>query len=193
MAWFSLEFLLRFIQAKSKFAFLRRPLTLIDIIAILPYYITLLVDTTSVGYKKPSSGSIYLDKVGLVLRILRALRILYVMRLARHSLGLQTLGADRSQVHPGVRALAALPLRGHRTVRTAPVCHRERDGGLTGVYQHPRVLLVGCHHHDHGRLRRYGSQKHSRPSGGTQQHTEWHPPHGIPGHLHLPHVFTLLH
>lgn len=92
VAWFSLEFLLRFIQAKSKFAFLRRPLTLIDIIAILPYYITLLVDTTSVGYKKPSSGSIYLDKVGLVLRILRALRILYVMRLARHSLGLQTLG-----------------------------------------------------------------------------------------------------
>ncbi|XP_062360956.1 LOW QUALITY PROTEIN: potassium voltage-gated channel subfamily G member 1 [Cinclus cinclus] len=38
------------------------------------------------------SGNIYLDKVGLVLRILRALRILYVMRLARHSLGLQTLG-----------------------------------------------------------------------------------------------------
>ncbi|XP_068064177.1 potassium voltage-gated channel subfamily G member 1 isoform X2 [Anomalospiza imberbis] len=92
VAWFSLEFLLRFIQARSKFAFLRRPLTLIDIIAILPYYITLLVDTGSEGSKKPSSGNIYLDKVGLVLRILRALRILYVMRLARHSLGLQTLG-----------------------------------------------------------------------------------------------------
>ncbi|KAF4802075.1 Potassium voltage-gated channel subfamily G member 1 [Turdus rufiventris] len=92
VAWFSLEFLLRFIQAKSKFSFLRRPLTLIDIIAILPYYITLLVDTGSEGSKKPSSGNIYLDKVGLVLRILRALRILYVMRLARHSLGLQTLG-----------------------------------------------------------------------------------------------------
>nr|XP_030144762.3 potassium voltage-gated channel subfamily G member 1 isoform X3 [Taeniopygia guttata] len=92
VAWFSLEFLLRFIQARSKFSFLRRPLTLIDIIAILPYYITLLVDTGSEGSKKPSSGNIYLDKVGLVLRILRALRILYVMRLARHSLGLQTLG-----------------------------------------------------------------------------------------------------
>ncbi|XP_027706438.1 potassium voltage-gated channel subfamily G member 1 [Vombatus ursinus] len=92
VGWFSLEFLLRFIQAPSKFAFLRSPLTLIDIIAILPYYITLVVDSTSVGQKKPSSGNSYLDKVGLVLRILRALRILYVMRLARHSLGLQTLG-----------------------------------------------------------------------------------------------------
>ncbi|XP_029470351.1 potassium voltage-gated channel subfamily G member 1 [Rhinatrema bivittatum] len=92
VAWFSLEFLLRFIQAPSKFAFLRRPLNLIDIVAILPYYITLVVDSSSLGHKKPSSGNSYLDKVGLVLRILRALRILYVMRLARHSLGLQTLG-----------------------------------------------------------------------------------------------------
>ncbi|XP_026553085.1 potassium voltage-gated channel subfamily G member 1 [Pseudonaja textilis] len=93
VGWFSLEFILRFIQAPSKFIFLRHPLTLIDIIAILPYYITLLLDSASVSSnKKPSSGNIYLDKVGLVLRILRALRILYVMRLARHSLGLQTLG-----------------------------------------------------------------------------------------------------
>uniref|UniRef100_A0A3P8W6M9 Potassium voltage-gated channel, subfamily G, member 2 n=1 Tax=Cynoglossus semilaevis TaxID=244447 RepID=A0A3P8W6M9_CYNSE len=38
------------------------------------------------------SGNNYLEKVGLVLRVLRALRIFYVMRLARHSLGLQTLG-----------------------------------------------------------------------------------------------------
>ncbi|XP_026520649.1 potassium voltage-gated channel subfamily G member 1 [Notechis scutatus] len=93
VGWFSLEFILRFIQAPSKFIFLRHPLTLIDIVAILPYYITLLLDSASVSSnKKPSSGNIYLDKVGLVLRILRALRILYVMRLARHSLGLQTLG-----------------------------------------------------------------------------------------------------
>ncbi|TRY95666.1 hypothetical protein DNTS_026198 [Danionella cerebrum] len=92
VAWFSLEFTLRFIQDRSKLAFLRRPLNLIDVVAILPYYITLLVDSTSTGQKRLGSGSSYLDKVGLVLRVLRALRILYVMRLARHSLGLQTLG-----------------------------------------------------------------------------------------------------
>ncbi|XP_019721285.1 voltage-gated potassium channel regulatory subunit KCNG1 [Hippocampus comes] len=92
VAWFSLEFSLRFIQDRSKLTFLRQPLNLIDVLAILPYYITLLVDTTSKGERRPSSGSSYLDKVGLVLRVLRALRIFYVMRLARHSLGLQTLG-----------------------------------------------------------------------------------------------------
>ncbi|CAN9515626.1 unnamed protein product [Ophioblennius macclurei] len=92
VAWFSLEFSLRFIQDRSKLTFLRQPLNLIDVVAILPYYITLVVDSTSKEEKRLGSGNSYLDKVGLVLRILRALRILYVMRLARHSLGLQTLG-----------------------------------------------------------------------------------------------------
>ncbi|XP_055013373.1 potassium voltage-gated channel subfamily G member 2 [Boleophthalmus pectinirostris] len=92
VGWFSLEFVLRFIQTQSKCMFLRTPLNVIDVVAILPYYITLIVDTLSVGGKKSGSGNNYLEKVGLVLRVLRALRIFYVMRLARHSLGLQTLG-----------------------------------------------------------------------------------------------------
>ncbi|XP_067832788.1 potassium voltage-gated channel subfamily G member 2 [Heptranchias perlo] len=92
VAWFSLEFLLRFIQAQSKCAFLRTPLNLIDIMAILPYYISLTIDAVSVDGNPSSPGNLDLEKVGLVLRVLRALRILYVMRLVRHSLGLQTLG-----------------------------------------------------------------------------------------------------
>ncbi|KAM8967580.1 voltage-gated potassium channel regulatory subunit KCNG2 [Pelodytes ibericus] len=92
VAWFSLEFVLRFIQAESKCVFLRTPLNIIDMMAILPYYITLIVDAMSVEKKSGVAGNKYLEKVGLVLRVLRALRILYVMRLARHSLGLQTLG-----------------------------------------------------------------------------------------------------
>ncbi|XP_037120371.1 potassium voltage-gated channel subfamily G member 2 [Syngnathus acus] len=92
VAWFSLEFVLRFIQTQSKCMFLRTPLNVIDVVALLPYYTTLIVDSLSVGGKPAGSGNNYLEKVGLVLRVLRALRIFYVMRLARHSLGLQTLG-----------------------------------------------------------------------------------------------------
>uniref|UniRef100_UPI00398E6C32 voltage-gated potassium channel regulatory subunit KCNG2-like n=1 Tax=Pristiophorus japonicus TaxID=55135 RepID=UPI00398E6C32 len=92
VAWFSLEFLLRIIQAQSKCAFLRTPLNVIDIIAILPYYISLIIDAVSVDGKPSGPGNLDLEKIGLVLRVLRALRILYVMRLVRHSLGLQTLG-----------------------------------------------------------------------------------------------------
>ncbi|CAL8360586.1 unnamed protein product [Lota lota] len=94
VAWFSLEFLLRFIQASSKLEFLRGPLNIVDALAILPYYVSLVVvdEAPERGPERPGGGKGYLDKLGLVLRIMRALRILYVMRLARHSLGLQTLG-----------------------------------------------------------------------------------------------------
>ncbi|KAJ8273304.1 hypothetical protein GJAV_G00100050 [Gymnothorax javanicus] len=92
VGWFSLEFLLRFIQTQSKCLFLRTPLNIIDMLAILPYYITLIVNKLPMRGSLTGSGNNYLEKVGLVLRVLRALRILYVMRLARHSLGLQTLG-----------------------------------------------------------------------------------------------------
>ncbi|XP_023811838.1 potassium voltage-gated channel subfamily G member 4 isoform X2 [Oryzias latipes] len=43
VAWFSLEFILRFIQARSKLDFLRGPLNIIDAMAILPYYVSLVV------------------------------------------------------------------------------------------------------------------------------------------------------
>ncbi|XP_057609830.1 potassium voltage-gated channel subfamily G member 4 [Chionomys nivalis] len=92
VAWFSLEFCLRFAQARNKCQFFRGPLNVIDILAISPYYVSLVVSEESSEAGERLSGSSYLEKVGLVLRVLRALRILYVMRLARHSLGLQTLG-----------------------------------------------------------------------------------------------------
>uniref|UniRef100_A0A3P9Q638 Potassium voltage-gated channel, subfamily G, member 4a n=1 Tax=Poecilia reticulata TaxID=8081 RepID=A0A3P9Q638_POERE len=92
VAWFSLEFVLRFVQARSKLDFLRGPLNIIDAMAILPYYVSLVVSEEDQNRETDRPGKGYLDKLGLVLRILRALRILYVMRLARHSLGLQVLG-----------------------------------------------------------------------------------------------------
>uniref|UniRef100_A0A673VHZ9 Potassium voltage-gated channel modifier subfamily G member 4 n=2 Tax=Suricata suricatta TaxID=37032 RepID=A0A673VHZ9_SURSU len=92
VAWFSLEFCLRFVQARSKCQFFQGPLNIIDILAISPYYVSLAVSgEPGEAGARPGGGS-YLEKVGLALRVLRALRVLYVMRLARHSLGLQTLG-----------------------------------------------------------------------------------------------------
>lgn len=94
VAWFSFEFLVRFFHAQSKLEFARGPLNIIDAVAILPYYVSLFLELgdESVQDIMAGAGSSTLDKLGLILRLMRALRILYVMRLARHSLGLQTLG-----------------------------------------------------------------------------------------------------
>ncbi|XP_017334296.2 potassium voltage-gated channel subfamily G member 4 [Ictalurus punctatus] len=93
VVWFTLELTLRFLQARNKLEFARGPLNIIDAVAILPYYISLLVDERDLRLRDHTNvGGGYLDKLGLILRLMRALRILYVMRLARHSLGLQTLG-----------------------------------------------------------------------------------------------------
>jgi len=89
VAWFSFEFLLRSLQAESKCAFLRTPLNIIDILAILPFSVSLLVGLAA---RPGAGGNKLLERAGLVLRLLRALRVLYVMRLARHSLGLRSLG-----------------------------------------------------------------------------------------------------
>lgn len=94
VVWFSLEYVVRLLHSKSKLEFLQSPLNIIDAAAILPYYVLqfLEVKDETVEDIVADAGMSTLDKLGLVLRVTRALRILYVMRLARHSLGLQTLG-----------------------------------------------------------------------------------------------------
>lgn len=92
VAWFSLEFVLGFFHARNKLAFIRSPLNIIDAAAILPYYISLFLELEEETMQDAGTGTSTLDKLGLILRLMRALRILYVMKLARHSVGLQTLG-----------------------------------------------------------------------------------------------------
>lgn len=85
---------MRLLHSKSKLEFLQSPLNIIDAAAILPYYVLLFLEVKDETVEDivADAGMSTLDKLGLVLRVTRALRILYVMRLARHSLGLQTLG-----------------------------------------------------------------------------------------------------
>ncbi|XP_061679054.1 potassium voltage-gated channel subfamily G member 4a isoform X2 [Syngnathoides biaculeatus] len=67
VAWFSLEFILRFIQARSKLDFLRGPLNIIDAMAILPYYVSLVVkeEDPNMDSDRPGGG---LQTLGLTVR-----------------------------------------------------------------------------------------------------------------------------
>ena len=76
--WFTIEYLVRFIVAPYKCRFLKSPMNLIDMIAILPYYVSRALDS--------------LTAISKVVQVFRLLRVLRVLKLARHSIGLQALG-----------------------------------------------------------------------------------------------------
>uniref|UniRef100_A0A668AM14 Potassium voltage-gated channel modifier subfamily G member 3 n=1 Tax=Myripristis murdjan TaxID=586833 RepID=A0A668AM14_9TELE len=85
IGWFTAECLVRFLVARDKWEFLRRPLNIIDVVAITPYYVTMAM----AGAGMPGAG---LGVAGVTLRVLRVMRVFWLMKLARHFLGLQTLG-----------------------------------------------------------------------------------------------------
>uniref|UniRef100_A0A8C3A9T6 Potassium voltage-gated channel modifier subfamily G member 3 n=1 Tax=Cyclopterus lumpus TaxID=8103 RepID=A0A8C3A9T6_CYCLU len=85
IGWFTAECTMRFLVARSKWDFIRRPLNIIDVIAITPYYVTMAMAQAGI----PGAG---LGVVGVILRVLRMMRVFWLMKLARHFLGLQTLG-----------------------------------------------------------------------------------------------------
>ncbi|XP_065655610.1 potassium voltage-gated channel subfamily A member 2 isoform X2 [Hydra vulgaris] len=79
--WFTIEYLLRLLASPKKFLFLRQPLNVIDIVSILPFYITAFLHSAN---SNVASLSIF--------RVLRILRVFRIFKLSRYSKGLQVLG-----------------------------------------------------------------------------------------------------
>ena len=79
--WFTLEYVVRFLSCPTKCKFLYQPLNIIDIVAILPFYITLALSSAN-----SNVGSLS------ILRILRLVRVFRIFKLSRYSRGLKILG-----------------------------------------------------------------------------------------------------
>jgi len=81
--WFTLEAIVRFISCPSKIEFWRDFKNIVDVAAIVPYYVTLfnVLSTMSCSGAKSSAS----------LAFLRVIRLIRVFKLTKHSVGLQVL------------------------------------------------------------------------------------------------------
>ncbi|KAM6895444.1 shaker-related potassium channel tsha2 [Xenentodon cancila] len=84
--WFSFELLVRFLACPSKPAFFKNIMNTIDVVAIMPYFITLGLELAEHQGNGQQAMSL------AILRVIRLVRVFRIFKLSRHSKGLQILG-----------------------------------------------------------------------------------------------------
>ena len=93
ISWFSFEYLLRIVFAPSSWWFVRSPFGLLDLIAIFPFYLKLLVE----------------DSVGIhsliIVRLIRITKSLRLLKISRYYAGLQVFGRAVHDCRGKLRAL----------------------------------------------------------------------------------------
>ncbi|XP_020785741.1 potassium voltage-gated channel subfamily A member 10 [Boleophthalmus pectinirostris] len=87
IAWFFFELCVRFLACPSKREFFHNLMNSIDIISIIPYFITLITELATTPAE--STGQ---NMSLAILRIIRLVRVFRIFKLSRHSKGLQILG-----------------------------------------------------------------------------------------------------
>ncbi|XP_051161907.1 potassium voltage-gated channel protein Shaker isoform X1 [Leptopilina boulardi] len=98
--WFTFELSVRFLACPNKLNFFRDVMNIIDIIAIIPYFITLATvvaeeeDTLHLPKApvSPQDKSTNQAMSLAILRVIRLVRVFRIFKLSRHSKGLQILG-----------------------------------------------------------------------------------------------------
>lgn len=130
ISWFTIEYFLRLAGAPEKLKFLKGPLNIVDILAILPYYLSLAfteeeslfqlevteqpleveVTTTSssvlAGEEEGEEGTNF-DEMSRIIQVFRIARIMRIFKLARSSTGLQAIAHT---MHSSYKELSLLLL-----------------------------------------------------------------------------------
>ncbi|KAA0706843.1 Potassium voltage-gated channel subfamily A member 10 [Triplophysa tibetana] len=86
--WFFFELSVRFLVCPSKREFFNNIMNMIDIVSIIPYFVTLITEIVTSADKSNTGQNMSLA----ILRIIRLVRVFRIFKLSRHSKGLQILG-----------------------------------------------------------------------------------------------------
>ncbi|XP_064480783.1 potassium voltage-gated channel protein Shaker-like isoform X2 [Ornithodoros turicata] len=95
IVWFTFELFVRFCACPCKIAFFKDVMNSIDLVAIVPYFITLGTviarEREGPSFLPPDKGSNQAMSLA-ILRVIRLVRVFRIFKLSRHSKGLQILG-----------------------------------------------------------------------------------------------------
>ncbi|CAF1431278.1 unnamed protein product [Adineta steineri] len=86
ISWFTIEYIIRIFTTPNRCKFLKSLLNIIDLIAIVPFYISITLETIYMDNIKD------LQSVRKTVQVFRVLRIVRILKLARYSTDLQSLG-----------------------------------------------------------------------------------------------------
>uniref|UniRef100_A0A0R3XA14 BTB domain-containing protein n=1 Tax=Hydatigena taeniaeformis TaxID=6205 RepID=A0A0R3XA14_HYDTA len=84
MLWFTIEIFIRFYSCPNRYSFFRSALNILDIASVLPFYALIIMMCFEIPITRPT---IYLR----FFHFLRLFRVIRVLKLSRHSKGLQVL------------------------------------------------------------------------------------------------------
>ncbi|XP_067095762.1 potassium voltage-gated channel subfamily A member 10-like [Osmerus mordax] len=87
IVWFFFELCVRFVVCPSKRDFFHNLMNVIDLVSIIPYFVTVVTEVVSTPQENSSQNMSL-----AILRIIRLVRVFRIFKLSRHSKGLQILG-----------------------------------------------------------------------------------------------------
>ncbi len=102
VAWFTLEYVSRFVMCVGKCKFVRSGMNIIDLLSIVPFYFELIIDIC--GFHPEQLETV--KGALLAMRLLRVIRVARVLKLARYSNNMQTFGSGLKNSMPEFLMLA---------------------------------------------------------------------------------------
>ena len=148
ISWFTIEYLLRFAGAPQKWGFLKGAMNIIDVLAILPYYLDLFMSApdSEAAMEMDGDGSTMLPpveqeeepdnfaEIQKLMKVFSILKILRVIKIARHSTGIQSIAFTLKHSYKELGLLMLFLAMGVLIFSSlCYFCEKDADTGFTSI------------------------------------------------------------